>query len=248
MFQRTLRPKDESVKNQVALENRSRFNRSLAWLLGNNLASATLSIFNEVYIGHSALGFNQALMELGDTGLAAGLKASESYDAKGEHKTAKKIRAGLYSAHIGLAAIGTAESVRLISQDARPSLGNLVVSLVVGALNSHYIYHARQHRKGLAHTQTPDMQMAFDNPVELVQDVARQYPDTATVHQLNEDGATAIAQTNLIEASGGVVGPILYPLISQAPGISSIASNAGVSYVMARQMLRDKQVLGAANH
>lgn len=227
----------------VSKEQQSLFKHAVKRLLGINAVSFALSTFNEIVIGHSALGFTQATMELTDTALAGGLAFSHRNDVRGNHHRATRQRKALYGLHITTASIGIAEGVRLMHEGSEPSIGNMVVSGIVGALNTHYLYHKRKHRKHTAHTQPPDIEMAFEDPIEVVQDEIHKYPDADTIHQLNEDGTTAIAQTNLAEATGGLVGSVAQFGWEQGSATAAIASSVAVIGIMSKQILKEQRVV-----
>lgn len=229
----------QSNPSQVSEEQQSIFRHAVKRLLGVNAISFALSTFNEVVIGHSALGFTQATMELTDTALAGGLAFSHRNDVRGRHRRATRQRKALYGVHIATASLGIAEGVRLMHEGSEPSLGNMVVSGIVGALNLHYLHHKRKHRHHVAHTEKPNIEMAFEDPIEVVQDEIHKYPDADTIHQLNEDGTTAIAQTNLAEAAGGLIGSVAQLGWEQGSATAAIASSVAVVGIMARQIIRE---------
>jgi len=229
----------------ISLEQQSYFRSAMGKLLGINAVSFGLSVFNEAVIGHSAIGFNQAAMEATDTFMVAGLETSHRADLQGMHLVASRRRKMLYGLHIGTAGLGAFEAVRLFNQQSAPSTGNLVISGVVGALNLGYLRHKRKHREGVAHTKTPDFKMAFEDPIEVVQDEVNKYPDAATMHALNEDGTTAIAHTNLVEAAGGILGAASGAISEQSPGVVAVASSVGVICVMANQISKERRIINS---
>lgn len=234
---------DNYPKPEVSQEQRKFTKKAINNLLGVNAVSAALSIVNEVVLGHSALGFNQFAMEVTDTGLAAGLKASEKNDAFRKHKRASRQRIGLYGLHIATASIGIAEGVRLVSLDAKPSVANMAVAGVVGVLNVGYIRHKNKHHKKEAHTTIPDTDMAFEDPIEVIQDEIYDYPSAEIIHQLNDNGTTAIAHTNIAEAAGGVLGAGSQFFWEQGSAAGAILSSVAVIGIMAHQIWRERSVM-----
>jgi hypothetical protein len=231
-----------SPEDVVSAEKRLSFRSGLRKLLGINAVSFALSAFNETVVGHSALGFSQAGMELVDTSLAAGLNASEKQDAKGNIKKATKIRQGLYGLHIGVAGVGIAEAARLMSEGAEPSIHNIAISGIVGALNGNYLYHRVRHARNEAHTQTPNYDTAMNDPIEVIQDDIKGLPDIETVHKMNDNGTTAIAWTNVIESAGGIFGASLQMGYEQAGATAAIVSGAGVIAVMGKQIYHEQKL------
>lgn len=227
----------------VSSEQQSKFKKALLKLLGVNAVSTTLGIFNEVVVGHSALGFTQVTMEATDTGMAAGLGISHKQDKAGNHHRASRIRQSLYGLHFVVAGVGIAEGARLMSQGETPSPGNIAISGLVGVINTHIIRHNLKHRRQKAHVLKPSVVTAQDDPIEVVQDVIHERPDAETAHQLNIDGTTAIATTNLIEAGGGVAGPLIQMGWEQGSATAAIVSSAAVMVVMGRQVIIERRTL-----
>lgn len=220
----------------ISAEKQSRFDKAFKKLLRNNAFSFVLSVANEAVIGHSALGFGQASMELTDAGMAVGLKPAERAERRGQHNKASKIRKHLYALHIAVAGIGTAEAARLMREGTEPNLGNIAVSGIVGLINGHYIYHELKHKRGEAHKSVPDMKMAHEDPIEVVQDERMGFPDTQTLYDLNHDGTIAIAKTNVVEATGGLTGAVAQFGWERGGAVAMIASSIGVAAIMARQI------------
>lgn len=227
----------------VSKEQQTHFKKAMKKLVGINVVSFAFSAFNEVVIGHSALGFTQGTMELTDTAMAAGLGISHRSDVKGNHVRASRQRKALYSLHIGTAALGIAEGVRLMSKNAEPSMGNLAVSGVVGVLNAHYIRHKRKHMNKTAHTTEPNLAMAYQDPIEVVQDEINKIPSAEVIHRLNENGTTAIAVTNIAEAAGGVVGASMQFAWERGAAVAAITSSVAVIGIMANQIRIERTVL-----
>lgn len=227
----------------VSEKNRTGFRRAFAKLLGVNAVSAGLSLANEALMGHSALGFTQLTMEGTDSGLVAGLGVSHKLDKQGKHLVASRWRQALYGIHIGVAGVGIAEGMRLMHEDARPTWGNIAISGLVGVINAHYIRHTRKHIHGEAHQDEPDIIMAEEDPIEVIQDVEAGMPNADKVHKLNIDGTTAIAMTNLAEAGGGVVGPVLQFGWNQGSATAAIGSSLAVAGIMARQIIIERRAL-----
>ncbi len=227
----------------VSKEQQKIFRKAVTHLLGVNAVSFALSMVNEVVIGHSALGFTQATMELTDTAMAGGLEVSHRNDVKGNHRSASTQRKALYGLHIGTASIGIVEGVRLMNEGSTPTIGNIIVSGIVGALNTHYLYHKRKHLLHTAHTKTPDIKMAYEDPIEVTQDEIRKKPNAETIHQLNENGTTAIAHTNLAEAAGGLIGSAAQFGWEQGSATAAIGSSVAVIGIMVRQIHKEHRVL-----
>lgn len=234
---------DQQITNMIISNERRQFTqRAINKLLGINIVSFTLSVFNEAVIGHSALGFAQASMELTDTVLAKGLTYSEKNDAQGKHLRASRQRQALYSTHVVTASIGIVEGIRLIGENSEPKVGNMVVAGIVGAVNTHFIYHKRKHLNKTAHVTMPTHETAFSDPIEVVQDELMDLPSPEAVHAMNENGTTAIALTNLVESGGGLLGPLMQYFSSQGSAAAAIASSAGVIGIMGRQIYRERNL------
>lgn len=228
--------------NTVPVEQQRRFRDSLKHLLGINAASAALSIGNDA-LDHSALSFTQGLMEVTDAAMAVGLARSHQLDVAGKHRQASRWRQALYTAHIGAAGIGIAEGARLMHEGDQPTLTNIAVAGLVAVINAHYIRHSIKHLRGEAHRQVPDYEMAGQDPIEVVQDAQRKWPSAEMIHELNQKGTTAIAVTNLVEASGGVLGTAAQFWWSQGSAAGAIASSAGVIGVMANQIRVERSMM-----
>lgn len=225
---------------------RREFGAAIGALLGMNAGSMALSIVNETVIGHSALGFNQLLMETVDTGMAVGLLESARRDRAGNHEGASKFRQKLYGLHILVAAVGIGESARLIREGSTPSVANIAVSSVVALMNMGYLRHFSSHQRGTAHTAEPTAMTAYEDPIEVVQDAAHDWPNPEAAYRMNKNGTTAIAQTNLAESGGGVIGSIGEFFAPFSSAISAIASNVAVIGLMGRQIWRERAMRKAA--
>ena len=224
----------------VSEDSRMGFRDAAGALLGMNVVSAGLSLVNETVIGHSALGFNQLLMEAVDTGMAVGLLESARRDRNGDFESASKFREKLYGLHILIAAVGIGESARLIREGETPSISNIAVSSLVAMMNLGYLRHFRRHRQGVAHTEAPTVMDAFDDPIEVVQDSMHDLPTAEIAYEMNRNGTTAIAQTNLAESGGGLFGAIGQFLAPFGSAAAAIGSNVAVIGLMGRQMWRER--------
>ena len=231
----------------VSQEQQSLFRRGMVKLLGINALSFGFSVLNEVVIGHSALGFGQTTMEMTDTLMAGGLEKSHRDDVKGRHERASRWRKGMYYFHIATAGVGGVEAMRLINEQAEVKPANIAISGIVGVLNARYIHHELKHRRHVAHTQTPDMDTAFDDPIEVLQDELYGLPDAATLHKLNHDGTIAIAKTNAVEAAGGVLGSLAQLGFEQGGAVAAVASSAGVIAIMGSQIVKERHTLSGFN-
>jgi len=235
------------MRERISPEQQSVFRRGLVKLLGINVVSFAFSVINETLIGHSALGFGQASMELTDAGMVGGLEASHRADVRGEHEKASKRRKWLYGLHIGTATLGAVEAMRLIEERAEPSISNIALSGLVGVLNARYIHHALKHQRREAHVKTPDIKMAYEDPIEVIQDELHNIPDAATIYELNQNGTIAIAKTNAVEAGGGVFGALASLGWEQGGAAAAIASSAGVIAIMSGQIIRERHMMHRLN-
>jgi hypothetical protein len=89
--------------------------------------------------------------------------------------------------------------------------------------------------------------MAYDDPIEVIQDELNNIPDAATIHKLNGDGTIAIAKTNAFEAGGGVLGALASFGWEQGGAVAAIASSAGVIAVMGGQIIREGHMMQRLN-
>ncbi len=231
-----------SASESVSPEQQRSFRSSLKHLLGINAVSATLSIGNDM-LDHSALSFTQGMMEVTDAAMAVGLARSHQLDVQDRHRAASRWRQCLYGTHIGAAGVGVAESARLMHEGHQPTLTNIAVAGLVAVINAHYIRHSLKHRRGQAHRQVPDYAMAEEDPIEVVQDVHSKWPSAAVIHELNQKGTTAIAVTNLVEASGGIAGTALQFGWSQGSAWGALVSSLGVIGVMGNQIRIERAMM-----
>jgi len=185
-------------------------------------------------------------MEGVDSAMAVGLGVSHKYDVAGNHVVASRIRQGLYSSHIAIAGIGIAESARLMHEGSQPTFANFAISGLVAVLNLRYLHHRSKHHNQVAHTKTPSIETAYDDPLEVVQPDTTKKLTAAEKHRLNEDGITAIAKTNIVESVGGIVGAGSFFIYNQGPATAAIVSSLGVVYIMLRQIVHDRRATAVA--
>jgi hypothetical protein len=60
---------------------------------------------------------------------------------------------------------------------------------------------------------------------------------------MNDNGTTAIAKTNVIEAAGGIIGVMSQFYYEQGSAVAAIASSAGVIGVMGAQIVRERSLM-----
>lgn len=128
---------EKYTSNSSRSEEVSRKFAGKTWtkLIGVNLAGAVLSGVNEQFVGHTALGFSQLVMETVDLGMVAAIRLAQAADDRGKHLRAFALRQSTYLTHIAAGCIGAFESFRLVTQDSTPSSLNVGISLSVALAN-----------------------------------------------------------------------------------------------------------------
>lgn len=239
----------ENVQNSPVIElptiserQQKRFKQSFRKVRNISFLGFGLGVLSES-LGHNAPGFVATGMEFTDTGIVIGMDGTSNLDKAGKHDKAAKWRTRMFGGHIAIAGVGIAEAARLMNENQQPNIANVVIAGLIGVLNLRYLADKRKESKVLAAVEGATTVELDQKPTGF-----RKYLASIALHShverdRNLSGVSAIAQTNVAEAAGGIIGAGSYVVLEQGPATAAIVSSSAVIYIMARQIIADRRAM-----
>ncbi len=235
-------PLEQSIDDK----NNGKFTSLVKKVVKVNLATFAISVANEIFLQHTAVGFSQVAMEGVDSVLPVALDKANNADNIRASKKAIGWRSATNLAHIAAGSAGIYEATNFLNQDMDYDAKSIAVSGLIGLWNLGLLNSIRHHRRNKAAGGHEVVVLSPDSIAqpESVQDVLDESHHThPNISGRNLENLEMCAKSNIVEALPPLLGPFVQMGWENGSAGMVIASNAAVVAMAGWQQIKDLRIL-----